>query len=382
MRLYIFNNFKNLIIFLVFSLVFSTSFLNSGYAQQYVSQGAWAVGLVKGLGWESKGIPQQPTLSDYLDLLSGRNFITVNLKDFKTRLGIMPDTLRYTLNIAHSGRYHLIAYVYGDPIMFTIDNQPSVSSIYSNGWNYEDMGMFILSRGTHKLSITIPKNSSIGALYLSSYLENAIQPKAGWEVNKALDYGAEARTIVLAMNVEGELPVKSQIPSTIRIGQNVEEFIFQAPVDPVINFSIVFGGTSKGYVMVDNSIVMPYDTSAEQSLRINLKTLNISQGQHIAYLKVLSGQMPVSFIINQYNDTPDAYIALLRTKGYIMGLAYQPVPFNIAQSSLGTLIASITRKVPENAYYLAQMPAKENELPSQRALRTYKEPISPMRPFE
>ncbi|MGC8756174.1 MAG: hypothetical protein ACP5QW_06610 [bacterium] len=370
---------KYQIMFLFFLMVFSSKM---GYAQQYVSQGSWAVGLVRGMGWEAKGIPQQPTLSDYFDLLSGRNFITVDLKDYKTRLGTIPDTLTYSINVAHSGRYHLIASVYGNPIMFTIDNQPTASSTYSNGWNYQDMGVFILSRGTHKLSITIPKNSSIASLYLSSYLENAIQPKGGWVANKALDYGAEARTMALAIDVADELPVKSQIPSTIKTGQNVAEFIFQVPSDPIINFGIAFGGASKGYVMVDNSIVIPYDTSNTSSFSVNLKALDVSQGQHVAYLKVLSGQMPASFVINQHNDTPEAYVALMRTKGYTMGFAYQPVPFNIAQTSLGTLIASVTKKAPENAYYLAAMPAKEKELPSQRALRTYSEPISPMKPFE
>lgn len=371
---------KKILFISVGILIFSLT--KQVYAQQYVSQGAWAVGLVRGLGWEAKGIPQQPTLADYFDLLSGRNFINVNLKDYKTRLGTLPDTLTYNLNVEHCGRYRLIAYVYGNPVMFTIDNEPTASSTFSNGWNYEDMGVFTLKRGMHKLSITIPKGGSIGALFLSTYAENAIQPKGGWVANKALDYGAEARTMALAMDAQGQLPVKAQIPSTIRAGQNVREFVFQAPSDPVINFNITFPGPSQGYVMVDNSIVMPYDTASEQSFSINLKSLVLSQGQHIAYLKVLSGSMPASFIINQHNDTPEAYVSLMRTKGFNMGFAYQPVPFTIAQGSLGELIALVTKKPAQNAYTLEVMPAAERELPSQKALRTYSEPISPMKPFE
>ena len=352
------------------------------YGQQYVSQGAWAVGLVRGLGWEAQGIPQPATLTDYFDLLSGRNFITVNLGDYKTRLGVLPDTITYNVSVQHSGRYRLIAYVYGNPLMFTIDNQPTSSSTLSNGWNYEDMGEFILKRGVHKLSITIPKGGSINALYLSSYAENAIQPEGGWVANKALDYGTEARTMAMATDAAGQLPVRAQIPSAVRAGQNVREFVFQAPADPVVNFTMAFPGPSKGYVMVDNSIVLSYDTSAEKSFQISLKAINLSQGQHIAYLKSLSGQMPDSFMINQHNDTPDACVSLMRTKGFAMGAANQYVPLNIAQASLGNIIAQVTKKSPA-ALSLEAMPVvKETELPSQRALRTYHESISPMKPFE
>ena len=140
------------------------SFVTVSYGQQYVSQGDWAVGLVRGLGWEAQGIPQQATLTDYFDLLSGRNFITVNLGDYKTRLGVLPDTISYNVSVQHSGRYRLIAYVYGNPLMFTIDNQPTASSVLSSGWNYEDMGEFILKRGVHKLSITIPQGGASNAL--------------------------------------------------------------------------------------------------------------------------------------------------------------------------------------------------------------------------
>ncbi len=367
---------------LIISVFLLFSYVSLSYGQQYVSQGAWAVGLVRGLSWEAEGIPQQPTLQDYFDLLSGRNFISVDLRNYKTRLGKLPDTITYNIDVQHSGRYRLVAYVYGNPLMFTIDNQPTAASTLSNGWNYEDMGTFILKRGVHKLSITIAQGGSIGALYLSSYAENAIQPEGGWVANKALDYGTEARTMAMAMDMAEQLPVLTQIPSTIRAGLNVREFIFQVPSDPVVNFSMAFPGASKGYVMVDNSIVIPYDTSVEQSFRINLKALSLSQGQHIAYMKVLSGQMPVSFIINQHNDTPEAYVSLMRTKGFTMGVANQYVPLNIAQASLGNFIAQVTKKTP-TALYLAAMPlVKETELPSQKVLRTYSEPISPMKPFE
>ncbi|MCL4468062.1 MAG: hypothetical protein M1591_03925 [Deltaproteobacteria bacterium] len=374
---------KSIIIksFLLFILLF-LPMSSVSYGQQLVSQGAWAVGLVRGLGWEAKGIPQQATVADYFDLLSGRNFITVNLGDYKTRLGVLPDTISYNVSVQHSGRYRLIAYVYGNPLMFTIDNQPTASSALSSGWNYEDMGEFILKRGVHKLSITIPQGGSINALYLSSYAENAIQPEGGWVANKALDYGTEARTMVMATDVAGQMPVRAQIPSAIRAGQNVREFIFQAPADPIVNFAMAFPGPSKGYVMVDSSIVLSYDTSAERTFQISLKAINLSQGQHTAYLKVLSGQMPDSFIINQHDDTPGACVPLMRTKGFLMGAANQYVPLNIAQASLGNIIAQVTKKTPA-ALSLEAMPVvKETELPSQRALRTYNESISPMRPFE
>ncbi len=387
---------------LILFIALSISTADPSYAQQYVSQGAWAVGIVKGLGWESKGIPQQPSLMDYMDLLSGRNFINVNLKNYATRLGTFPDTLTYNVNVEHCGRYRLIVYVYGNPVLFTMDNEPTVSSHFSNGWNYEEPATFILKRGVHRLSITIPKGSSIFALYLSSMAENAIQPKGGWVAAKPLDYGAEASTLTMAMDVAGKLPVQSEIPPAVRAGANARQFTFQIPSDPVLNFNTTFQGPSRGYVMVDNSIVIPYEVRGTDAPPLNMKAINLGQGTHTAYLKILSGQAPSSFVIYQHNDSPEACSALMRSMGFNMGLAYLPVPYDIARASLGAFIVIVAKTVPyniarvsleeliarmaknkmPNELDLSGLPVKQTELPSQRVIRTYKEPISPMVPFE
>ncbi len=364
----------------LFVLLFLSS-VSPLHAQQYVSEGAWAVGLVRGLDWESKGIPAQPSLMDYFDLLSGRNFVNVDLKTYATRLGVMPETLTYNVNLAHSGRYRLIAYVYGNPVMFTVDEEPTASSAISNGWNFEDMGTLVLKRGVHRLSITVPRGSSIGAVYLSSLAVDAIQPKDGWVASKVLDYGTQASTMAMAMEAADKLPLKARIPTTIKTGANVREFMFQLPADPVINFSMLFASASKGYMMVDNSIVITYETSGGRT-PLNLKTISLGPGQHIAYLKVLSGQPPYAFGIYQHNDSPDAYVALMRSMGYNVGFAYQPVPYYVARSLIGQLIARVVKKKPSEEIYLTGIEAKETELPSQMVLRTYKEPISPMIPFE
>ncbi len=349
------------------------------YGQQYVSQGAWAVGMVRGLGWEAKGIPVHPSYMDYFDLLAGRYTLQVDLKGPGAKQGAMPDTVTYMINVPHCGRYNLIATVNGAPILFTVDDEPTVSSQYSYGWNYEQMGNFILKRGMHRLSITRSKDSGIGAVYVSSYAVNAIQPAGGWVANKALDYGTEARTMAMSMDLTDALPVRSQVPFVIRSQQNIREFIFYTPSDPVISFDMTFAVPSKGYVMLDNAAVLDYDTGNAYPKQINLKPLSLPKAQHIAYLKVLSGAMPSSFIIKQRNDSPEAYVSLMRTKGFTMGLASQLVPLNIAQASLGQFIAlSAPKQAP--AVKLAQAPVTA-ELPSQKALKTYSESISPMQPF-
>ncbi|MCL4557074.1 MAG: hypothetical protein M1491_00295 [Deltaproteobacteria bacterium] len=373
---------RYLIVFIL--LIFAGVILSTSpsYAVQYVSEGAWAVALVRGLGWEGEGIPQQPSLMDYFDLLSGRNFINVDLKDYATRLGTLPDTLTYNVNVEHSGRYHLIVYVDGNPMTFTLDDEPTASSSFSNGGNYEDMGTFILKRGVHRLSITVPNGGSVLALYLSSLAQDAIQPKGGWIANKVLDYGAEARTMAAAMDDDDKLPVRYQIPSTARAGQNGREFIFQSQSDPVINFSMTFQGPSKGYVMVDNSIVIPYEFHGGGMNPFTMRTISLGPGAHTAYVKAVSGQLPSAFVINQHDDSSEACVALMRMLGFSMGFAYQPVPYSIASTTLGELIAQSGKKKPAGKVSIEETVVQKTELPSQRVLRTYREPISPMRPFE
>ncbi len=318
---------------------------------------------------------------DYFDLLSGRNFINVNLRDYATRLGTMPDTLTYDVNVVHSGRYRLIVYVSGNPVLFTLDSDPTVASSISYGGNYEDLGTFILMRGIHRLSITVPSGGSVVALYLSSFAQDAIQPKGGWMANKVLDYGAEARTMAISMKDADRLPVRAQIPSAVRVGQNIREFTFQLQSDPVIRFSLTFQGPSKGYVMVDNSIVVPYTFNADGANPLNLRAINLGAGPHTAYLKVLSGQMPSLFAIDQLDDSSEACVTLMRLLGFTMGMAYQPVPYTIASATLNGLMAQITKK-PAGKVSLEQAPVEKTKLPSQTVLRTYQESISPMRPFE
>ena len=132
---------KNIIRFIFGTLILSSPLVS--YAAQPVSQGAWAIALVKNAGWEKAGIPAKPSMNDYYDLLSGRNFINVNLRGYTARLGDTPDTFVYSINAAHSGRYHLIVYVTGNPLYFALDSVSTASSP-AGSWGYQDIGTFIL----------------------------------------------------------------------------------------------------------------------------------------------------------------------------------------------------------------------------------------------
>ncbi len=349
---------------LLFFIIVMLVSAQPSYARRYVNQGGWAVGLVRGLEWEKKGIPAHPSLTDYFDLLSGRNFINVNLKNYVARHGTVPATLTYNVNISHSGRYNLIAYVSGNPVMFAIDNKSTVSSTLSRGWNYEEIGSFTLKRGMHKLSVTIPRGGTISALYLSSLVVNSIKPKGGWAAKKIIDYGTEAGTIVMAMDIAGKLPVKARIPFTVKAGDDAYEFIFQLRSDSIINFRARFAGSSKGYIMVDNSTVIPYNVANGQAPIVNFKAFNVARGRHIAYLKILSGKPPSVFIINQHNNSPNAYVSLMRLMGFSMGSAYQPVPYNIVKASLGKLMTKVVKKTPRKNIHPASPPLKQINLPT------------------
>lgn len=324
------------------------------YAQQYVSQGTWAVALVRGAGWEKAGIPAKPYLNDYTDLLSGRNFINVNLRGYAARLGDTPDTIVYNVNVAHSGRYHLIVYVTGNPLFFAID-KTSTSSTASGSWGYQDLGTFILSRGMHSLSITMPAGGSVAAVYLSSFASATIAPPGGWNTAQALDYGTEAQTLGMLLHVYDQLPVIYTIPYRVRSAAGASQFAFQTPSNAVVNLTLSFQGPSSGYVMVDSSVVFTYSTRDNPAIPVNLGAVSLGPGMHSAYLKVQSGQMPVSVVINNHDISSATLANIMRTKGYNIGMEGQPVDYGNAVNAMRRL--QLDAKAVNAAYYSPGLPA-------------------------
>lgn len=349
------------IAFLIFVFMYSP---HASYAQQYVSQGAWAVYLVRNAGWEKNGIPIKPFMNDYFDLLSGRNFINVNLRGYTSRLGDTPDTLIYNINAAHSGRYHLIAYVTGNPLFFAID-KTSTASAASGTWGYQDLGTFILSRGIHSLHITMPGGSSIAALYLSSFVSDIVAPAGGWNTAGTLYYGAEAETIGMMLRSYDQIPLTGTIPYTVQSSKDTSKFVFRTPSSAVMNIALTFTGPSAGYVMIDSSVVFTYSTMDNHTPPVKLSTISIGAGVHTAFLKVQSGQMPVSVVINSHDTSAAAFAGLMRTKGYDIGIENQPVFY----SSTVNVLAKFKQdaKAVYDTYYtpgLSEAPVEDHEFSS------------------
>ena len=334
------------------------------YAEPPVSQGSWAIALVRSAGWEKQGIPAKPYMNDYYDLLSGRNFINVNLRSYTSRLGSMPDTLIYTINAAHSGRYHLIVYVTGNPLFFAID-KASTASTASGTWGYQDLGTFILSRGMHSLYITIPEGSSIAALYLSSYASGSIEPSSGWNTSATLDNATAARTMDMMLHAYNGLPFAGTIPYTIQSGPGAVKFMFQTPSsDNIVTMQLAFPGPSAGSVMIDSSVVFTYSTMDNPSAHVQLPAVSLGAGTHSAFLKVQAGQMPVSFVINKLNSSPQSFLDSMQAYGYNFGMANYAASYSSAVHALGRL--SQKSSVINNAYYtpaIATPPVSNTALP-------------------
>lgn len=311
--------------FIAFFICSVLWFSSPSYAQQPVSQGAWAVALVRSAGWEKDGIPATPYMTDYYDLLSGRNFINVNLGNYTTRLGTQPDTILYTIHAAHSGRYHLIVFVQGRPVFFTIDDRPSVASKTVDQWTYQDLGTFILDRGEHRISITMPEGSFLSAVLLSSFVSDNIAPAGGWNTAGALSYGAEGETLGMMLHAYDQLPVTGKIPSTVQSLKDARKFMFQTPSNAVIAMTLTFAGPSKGYVMIDSSAVFTYSTMDMETAPVKLPAVSLGAGMHAAFLKVQSGPMPASVVINSYDKSAAAFAGLMKTRGYDIGVDDQPV---------------------------------------------------------
>ncbi len=324
------------------------------YAQQYISQGSWAIALVRSAGWEKDGIPARPYMNDYYDLLSGRNFINVNLRSYTSRSGDTPDTLIYRVNVAHSGRYHLIVYVTGNPLFFGID-KTSVASSSSGAWGYQDLGTFILSRGMHSLSITIPEGCSIAALYLSSFASGSVAPVAGWYTSGILDNGTAVQTMGMMLHTYERLPVSGTIPYTIQSGGNADKLMFRTPSNAVISLTLAFPGPSDGYVMIDSSVVFNYSTPGNQAIPVKLGAVSIGVGTHTVFLKVNSGQMPASVVINNLNTSPDAFASVMNAQGYNFGPNNQPASYSSAVNALAKFKQDA--RIVYTTYYSPGFPA-------------------------
>ena len=292
-------------------------------------------------------------MNDYYDLLSGRNFINVNLRSYTSRLGSMPDTLIYTIQAAHSGRYHLIVYVTGNPLFFAID-KTSTASTASDSWGYQDLGTFILSRGMHSLYITIPEGSSIAALYLSSYASGSIEPANGWNTYATLDNATAARTMGMMLHAYNRLPPAGTIPFTMQSAGGTGKFMFQTPSDTIVALQLSFPGPSAGSVMIDSSVVFTYSTMDNPSAPVRLPAVSLGAGTHTAFLKGEAGQMPVSFVINRLNSSPQSFLDSMQARGYNFGMANYAASYSVAVNALGRL--SQESRVINNAYYTPAIP--------------------------
>lgn len=325
---------RNLIRFIFGAFILSLPL--SSYAAQPVTQGSWAVALVRTAGWEKAGIPAKPYIDDYYDLLSGRNFINVNLRGYTARLGDMPDTLVYSVDAAHSGRYHLIVYVTGNPLFFAL-GKTSAASTSSGTWGYQDIGTFILSRGTHTLYVTVPAGSSIASLFLSSFASDAIAPAGGWNTSAPLDTAALVQTLGMFLHAYDRLPVSGTIPYTIKSAANAEQFSFRTASNTVASLALTFPGPSNGYVMIDSSVVITYSTTDIPAASVHLNPVSLGPGMHTAYLKVQSGHLPASVIINSLDASPEAFIPLVTDRGYAPGSQNEPVSLSSALQTLARL---------------------------------------------
>ncbi|QSV45144.1 hypothetical protein [Geobacter benzoatilyticus] len=193
-----------------------------------VSQGEFASYLVSELGWKS-GVPEEPKISDYLAVLSGKHSFRFEAEDFFNIEGdsvtvrnyplygpfsgsgwlsgtAAPTTVRFTVFLPRGGEYLLSVVSKGDGQHwyaggkdFTVNTGGSLRE--------KEAGTITLNGGKQEISVMLPPEGGVDALILNAVGDfPAIEPLGGWRPDTPLSWGDYAETMATVLNLEKNFP--------------------------------------------------------------------------------------------------------------------------------------------------------------------------------
>ncbi len=224
------------------------------------TQRQWMGNLVTTMGW-SFGLPDTPEDSDYLNILNGRRQVriegektfqptdAVSVKRFQTfgnysgegwLSGLASSTtakLRFLLPLG--GTYHLSVAVRrpGHQISiagqtFTADGKQEFTRI--------ELGQIQLSAGEQEVHIQLPPDGGFDYLELQAPDLAAIEPLAGWELDRPITLDTLAVTTVQILGLEPLLP---PLPQRMTIEAETSQDIIGAQVTDIRHLGEPSGGS-------------------------------------------------------------------------------------------------------------------------------------------
>jgi hypothetical protein len=354
---------------LLFFELFLFPFL--GHAQ-FITHGEWAKRLVKAMGIEEYGIPENATPNDYISLLTGGQSTYVPMEPNHGTL------VSLDINVNSSGTYNLLLQSSGGRMILRIDD--TVRFVENGNKNHALVyaGRFILKRGLHKLTVLPQEKADVTNIYFMAPCLPRIQPPGGWVPEKLLSFGDKAVTIIQALNMEDRLPAVSsfQISHTGESG----EVQFYIPENGVFSFYIPVSQNIDSEFRIDNCAFSRIinKNSTNSPVWREIGTYPLPAGQHKLMINVYAGKLNNTIMVVRRDTSVTNYMNLLRKLNPLEGEITKNVSMELAIANLlHPVFASKRKEGPDAFFYIEE---ELPRMPSEKEAPPYTQPISPVLP--
>ncbi|HEY4716780.1 MAG TPA: hypothetical protein VII00_06710 [bacterium] len=340
-----------------------------------ITQGEWAKRLVKTIGLEEKGIPENATVNDYISLLQGGKNTQIEITaGSKNR-----NTVNLPLTLQHSGIYTLVIETNIKSIMIGIDDTVRQISNGQENSGRLNGGRFVLKRGEHVLSAVLNENEKINSINVIAPCMPKVEPLGGWEQEKLLTFTDKAVTIIKILNMEDRLPMHESFTFEIKSKKDLNEFLLQ---DAGI-YTIYAQAKSSvdAEWEIDGCWYMSFISASTNNIPIwkEIGTLPFKKGKHTLLLKTTKGEINNKILLVKRDTNAMHYMNLLKKLNPIEGEINSTVSEEAAVANLlNPIFATRKSKGPDAFFYIDE--EEIPKLPSEKELPPYTQPISPILP--
>ncbi len=373
---------------------------------QPITQGEWARRMVMALGLDDEAVRPGASDSEYVEFLSGDPLLPLRvegaaarpippgarletdaaeprLRALRAAAGGVTATYRvrvpaggvYALRMAGQGGAQRWRIDGGDPVT-SPPADPDAPALRLAGASSSPapseprlVGYFVLARGEHTLSVTIPSGGALSAFELVRQPFPHVRPPGGWDPAEPLTFGVKAVTMVQLMQIEDRLPDLPRA-SVTREGERFETarparpaIADRSPGDPSAGswmrggpggaalsyevtlreacvYSVLARMAGRGSARfrldarVERSVTTP--GSGERFAWLRVSTLPLGAGAHRVDVRLGEGVGLDSFKLVCRDPDPEASLLLLRDLGFEEKFPGDPVTAPLAAGNLDT----------------------------------------------
>lgn len=261
----------------------------------HVSQGEFAAYLVSELGWQS-GVPDEPKISDYLAVLSGKRSFRFEAEDVFNIEGdsvtvrnyplygpfsgsgwlsgtAAPTTVRFTVFLPRGGEYLLSVVSKGDGQHWSAGGKDFTVNT-GGGLREKEAGTITLRGGKQEISVMLPPEGGVDALILNAVGEfPAIEPLGGWRPDTPLSWGSYAETMATILNLEKKFPVGQAAKPEIIAFKSINK-LPPAVIETNINYLGAHTATSWVRAGANGAVLeLPIDVAANGIYALRVRIL-------------------------------------------------------------------------------------------------------------